>query len=415
MAASLNTYFTERRNQFQKKTLQRLFRQNPFRSLVDTNPFDLSEGRQPTVRTLTHELPTSYPASLTEVQVSTGTGNPYCAPSTTTIKRGEDQRTFKLYSTSFSTDVVCLSDLKRAEQAADAAAGFERALKEYISVWWGDWYRLQNIAMVNQKISLTSANDITLTESSAVDFTEIPALPTQELQWSHLEEIYWELARTGIAEENAVGVDGKGRPILPLVASNATIKRLFSDDKVRESVKYFDPKSNLAQLGYSGAVNGFLPIVDLFPIRFGKNSATNPTGSAIVGGISSVADLTLANTIYPTVNANATVGRKYTKNANYRSGARGGLAQFEVATILAKNVYEAQYEPVSPTAFAGMTFNPKTDYLGEFSWINQPTFLGDNDRGNLGYYLADIRIAAKPLFPDQGMTILSKVADSSTS
>jgi hypothetical protein len=140
----ISNYFVERRNQFHKTVYQKLFRSNPFKTLVPMSAFDLSEGRQPTVRTLTHELPTSYPTSLTEIAVSTGTGNANCNPSTTVIKRGEIQRTFKLYGTSFSTDTVCLSDLKRAVDAAEAVAGFERALSEYISVWWSDWYRLRH-------------------------------------------------------------------------------------------------------------------------------------------------------------------------------------------------------------------------------------------------------------------------------
>ena len=103
-------------------------------------------------------------------------------------------------------------------------------------------------------------------------------------------------------------------------------------------------------------------------------------------------------------------GRKHVENTKYLSTARGGRAQYEVATILPTGVYETHYEPVDPTAFSGMSFKPQ-DYVGEFKWINNPTFEGDNDRGNLGYYLADIRAAAKPKFPDLGYSILSKVTN----
>ena len=125
MSLDLNNYFVERRNQFHKTVYQKLFRSNPFRTLVPMSAFDLSEGRTPTVRTLTHELPSAYPTSLTEVALSTGTGNPSCNPDSTLIQRGEIQRTFKLYGTSFKTDTVCLSDLKRAVDAAETVAGFE--------------------------------------------------------------------------------------------------------------------------------------------------------------------------------------------------------------------------------------------------------------------------------------------------
>jgi hypothetical protein len=115
--------------------------------------------------------------------------------------------------------------------------------------------------------------------------------------------------------------------------------------------------------------------------------------------------------IYPTVNADATSGRKYTPNAAYGvNGVAGGLAEYEVATILGRSVWEAKYEAVDPTQFAGMKFDP-TNYIGEFQWINNRTFGGDNDRGNLGYYLADIRAAAKPIFPELGYSIITKASD----
>lgn len=396
--ADINNYFVERRNQFHKTVYQKLWRSNPFRTLVPMSAFDLSEGRTPTVRTLTHELPTAYPSSMSEVTISDGVGNTECAPTATTIKRGEIQRTFKLFQTSFNTDVVCVSDLKRAVDAAQTVAGFERALSEYINVWWGDWYRIQNIAQVDNKAVTRTSGSLIVASSSAADFTGIGAsLPNDYLGWDHLKQIYWQLCRNGLADELAVGRDGKGRPVLPLHAGPGTIARLFTDSTIKDSVKFFEPAKNLELLGYDGAVNGFLPVVDLFPIRFGKS-----------GGIASAADLTLANAIYPTSNTAATVGRKYVANAAYNlNGVNGGLAEYEVATVLGRQVWEAKFETTDPTQFSGMKFDPM-NYIGEFSWINQRTFQGDNDRGNLGYYLADIRCGAKPIFPELGYSIITK-------
>lgn len=398
--ADINNYFVERRNQFHKTVYQKLFRSNPFRTLVPMSAFDLTEGRTPTVRTLTHELPTAYPSSLTEITVSNGTGNANCQPTSTTIKRGEIQRTFKLYGTSFNTDTVCLSDLKRAVDAAETVAGFERALTEYISVWWGDWYRLQNISMVDNKAVTRASGVLNVTSSTAADFTGVSNLPNEYLTWDHLKQIYWQLCRNGLADELAVGRDGKGRPVLPLHAGPGVISRLFTNSDTKDSVKFFDPAKNLEILGYDGAVNGFLPVVDLFPIRFGKT-----------GGIAAAADLTLANTVYPTKNVAATAGQKYVANEKYNlNGVNSGIAEYEVATVLGRQVWEAKYEPVDPTQFSGMKFDPM-NYIGEFQWINNRTFNGDNDRGNLGYYLADIRAAAKPIFPELGYTILTKATD----
>jgi hypothetical protein len=406
---ALDSYFVERRNQFQKSTLQKLVRGNPFRSLVPMSAFDLSEGRTPTVRTLTHELPTAYPTAMEEVVVSDNSGVTMCQPTATTIKRGEVHRTFKLYQASFDTDTVCLSDLKRAEQMANAAAAFERALNEYLQVWWSDWYRIQNIAMAGNKVATLATDGLNVVESTKSDFTDLGAVPTTDLGWGHLRKIYWQLVRNGAADELAIGRDSKGRPILPLCAGPAILAALWKDDThVKEQVKFFDSAQNLKVLGYDGAIDGFLPVVDLFPIRFGKGTAADQSDN-----ITLVSELVAANMIYPTVNAAATSGRKHSPNAAYEVGVAGSAtprAKFEVVTILGKSVYEAKYEAVDPSSFSGMNFKPQ-NYVGEFRWVNNPTFRGTNDRQNLGYYLADVRCGAKPLFPELGYSIVTKARD----
>jgi hypothetical protein len=406
---NLDSYFVERRNQFLKSTLQKLVRGNPFRNLVPMSAFDLTEGREPTVRTLTHELPTAYPTALEEVVVSDNSGVTMCQPTATTIKRGEVQRTFKLYQASFDTDTVCLSDLKRAEQMANAAAGFERALNEYLQVWWSDWYRIQNIAMAGNKASTLAAGALNVVESTKADFSDLTTFPTTDLSWDHLRKIYWRLCRNGAADELAIGRDSKGRPILPLCAGPAILGALWKDDThVKEQVKFFDSAQNLKVLGYDGAIDGFLPVVDLFPIRFGKGTAADQSDN-----IAAVADLVAANMVYPTVNSAATNGRKHGPNVKYDVAVVGTAAPralCEVVTILGKNVYEAKYEAVDPSSFSGMNFKPQ-NYVGEFKWINNPTFRGTNDRQNQGYYLADVRVGAKPLFPELGYSIITKARD----
>ncbi len=402
---SVNNYFVERRNQFHSSVYQKIWRGNALRSLVNSSAFDLGEGTSPTVRTLTHELPTAYPTSLTAVGISDGSGNAQCNPSTTTIKRGENHRTFSLYSAGFRTDTVCLSDLKRAVDAANTVAGFERALKEYLSVWWADWYRVQNIAQVDNKASTLASNALETVVSTNANHAGLATLPTANLNWEHLKQIYWQLCRDGLADELAVGRDSKGRPILPLVAGPGIISALWANDvDVREQVKYFDSVKNLQTLGYDGAINGFVPVVDLFPIRYGKGTAADQSDN-----ITAVAHLVAANMIYPTANANATVGRKNSANAAYDiavAGTAAKRAKYEVATILGREVYEAKFEAMNPSSFSGFNFKP-TNYVGEFDWINNKTFEGENDLGNQGYYRADVRVGAKPIYPEFGYSILT--------
>jgi hypothetical protein len=404
--ANIDSYFVERINQFHKNVYQKVLRANPYQSVVPMSAFDLNEGRTPTVRTLTHELPTSYPTAMTKVQVSNGTGDPYCDPAATTVKRGEIQRTFDLYQAAFDTDTLCVSDMKRAEQAAAAVAGWEKGLTEYLKVFWSDYARVKNVSMVDNKATTDSATSLSSVINQDADFTGVGAIPTQHLNWDHLNQLYWELVRTA-GEEAAIGSTSDGKLVFPLFAGPGIIKRLFKDDDVRQEVRYFDPKSNLKILGYNGSINGFMPVVDIYALRFGDVADVDGEGD----GVDAVSELTVANLIYPHVNDNATVGRKHSFNSQFRTVARGGIAQYEVATVLGPQVYENKFEAINPSTFSKAGFSQPSSYIGEFDWINNKTFRGDNDRGNHGYYRADVRVASKPIYPENGWSILTLATD----
>ena len=403
--ANQDSYFVDRIDQFHKNIYQKVLRANPYQSVIPMSQFDLSEGTTPIVRTMTHELPTAYPTAMAEVTVSNGTGDPACNPTATTVKRGEIHRTFKLYSAAFDTDTLCVSDMKRAEQAAKAVSAWERGLAEYLKVFWSDYARIKNVSMVDNK-AITGAALVTSTNQDD-DFTGVSALPTEAIEWKHLKQLYWELARTA-GEEAAIGTTSDGKLVFPLFASPGIIDRLFKSDDVKQEVRYFDPKSNLKALGYDGAVNGFMPVVDLYALRFGD--VADVDGQA--DGIDDVSELTVANLIYPHFNADATAGRKHAFNPFFRSTARGGKAQYEVVTVLGPQVYENQFEAINPSTFSKAGFGQPSSYIGEFEWINNKTFKGDNDRGNHGYYRADVRVASKPIYPENGWSILTLAQDS---
>ena len=402
---NVNTYFQERVNQFHKNIYGKVLRANPYQAVIPMSAFDLSEGRTPVVRTMTHELPTGYPTALTKVQVSTGTGDPYCAPTATVIKRGEVQRSFDLYQTAFRTDTVCVSDLKRAEMAASAVKAQERGLTEHTTVFWGDYARVKNVEMVDNKAYTNHATDLNSVVNQDADFTGITALPTSALGWSHMRQLYWQLARE--SPESAIGTTSDGKLVFPIFAGPGILNSLFTDTEVKQEVRYFDPKSNLAVLGYGGSVNGFMPVIDLYALRFGDVANVDTQSD----GVDAVSELTVANLIYPTVNSNATVGRKHGFNPQFKTVSRGGLAQYEVVTVLGPQVYENKFESVSPGSFSKAEFNQPKNYIGEFQWINNKTFEGDNDLGNKGYYRSDIRVASKPIYPENGWSILTLAVD----
>lgn len=397
----LNNFFSAVRDQFAEIIPQKISRGNIFRQLIPQGEWNHELGMAPTAVTYTHELPTGYPTDMVTVALSNGTGDAACNPDSTEIVRGEMHRTYQLSRASFKTPMVCVEDIKRSHQAAKAAAAQEQSLVKFINVWWSDWYRLKNIAMSDNKVSVTGASTLEIVESTKGDFTDLTTLPAAELNWTHLDQLYTRLLHSEIADDVAIGY-ANGAPVIPLVLSAELKRKLFRDDEdKREQIKYIDANTNLAALGTTHAINGFAPVVDLYAMRFGKT-----------GGIESTADLTLANAIYPTKNVAASKGKRSVNNELYNpNGVNGGLAEFEVVQILPKNVWRALVDRPNPTTFGGMKFNAQ-NYVGAFKWVNNPD-MTTNVRGNMGFYLADVAVAAEPHRTEFGYTILSKVVGAS--
>lgn len=433
----LQNYFRTRPNQYMKDTLQRLYRANPMRALIDHSEYDGSDGPNPTIIEDTHELPESYPKKVSshtdgldnlgmeaiprtqhpanyegEDSADTDDPNPLLKgapensvtspsdvaagtslgstgyPDAHEIRRGQLERTFEIRQISFNTSDIALDDIKTAHRAAQVAAAWGRGLTEFTRVFMSDFLRVQNVGMITNKYIPTGATAGTLEEDDYTeDFSNVTLNPTPaQLEWWHLEELYWDLVARGVADEMAVG-QANGQPILPLVISPKVKNYLWRDEATNaETFKWHDPQSRLAQLGYPKAIKGFIPIVDVFPIRM-ADAAACAAGTFT----------------YPTQNVTTSFGYKHKPRAAWKS------ANIEVATILPREVYSCKYEPSSPTAFDDVEFDPQ-NYVGEFRFINNKTYKGHNDRGNCGYFLADIRVGAMPKYPDLGVTIAHDIS-----
>ena len=95
---------------------------------------------------------------------------------------------------------------------------------------------------------------------------------------------------------------------------------------------------------------------------------------------------------------------------NYKTVANGGLAMYEVVSVLCRDIYEVRPRPTGTTQYGMQGFNP-INYVGDVQWINNPTFGGVNDQGNKGYYRMDFQMAAKPVRPEIGYAILTLAID----
>lgn len=465
----LTKLFLTLRDQFTKKQYDHYWQTNPFAGLIPKSMFDNKEGLNPTVINLRHTLPTSYPTDLNALALSNGTGSS-CEVTATEVNSGQDTRNYGLKVDAWESPVVCLTDLEFSYQAKEVIRNVEEGLTQYAIRRMADWYRIHNISMVDNKwiqdgagsikqfensnenydsilvarasvlpsqsgasstevildSSASSSDDAyngreihiinettgAIIESKSITdyvgssktatvstaFTTTPAsgnkfrvmttdLPTNELDWGSLKYGYDELERRG-ANSFAVG-KALGEDIYPLCVGPEIMRKLFaSDTDLRETVKYWDPVQNFTSRGINHSVNGFVPNKDSFPIRLDA----------------------AGQFIYPSINIAATEGTKNAPNPAYKpTTASGGSAVYEVATILPREIYECHCRVIDTTRYHKAGFDA-INYTAEIDWINNRTFKGSNDQGNKGYFRADWQLAAKPIRPEMGVSLLYKIS-----
>lgn len=381
----INNYFAGRKDQIEKRIYQRTWRTNPFVTLFKREEFSMEDGRIPEVLTNTFELPTAYPFALPNQALAAGAGNPATVDATI-IKSGNKKRTYQLEVAAFESEPIDLHTVQNMFQGVEQVKNKEKGLSQFVTVWMGDWYRVHNIGMLNTKLSTNSANGFASKSDALYNFSTL-ALPTQHFSWTHADLIYDMLVRLG-AGEYAIG-NAQGTPVFAIVCGPGYKRDLFqNNEEVRETINYSDAKLNLLARGVTQAVNGFAPNVDDFPVRFAADGTT---------------------AIYPTINQATTTGQESVPNPNYRTVAQGGLAVYEVITILCRDIYTVKPRPVGPTSFGDAKFNP-VDYSGQVRWINNPD-MATNKLGNIGFYRADVQMAAKPEYPELGVSVLTLARD----
>lgn len=390
--SAVNNLFAQEVNQYQEPIYNWVWRTNPYISLFSRKEFVPTEGLIPKVVTTTSELPTAYPTGLSNLALSDGTADA-CDIPPTTILDGYIERNYQLEVTAFNTRVLCLTDLQFDWQVSQMIGNFQQNLGQYATVFWSDWYRIKNLCSINAHVGTLAAGAFVEDDTSDCDFSTLIAAggtPTAELSWDHLNQFYDAMIRNG-AGLSAVGMS-EGQPLFSLACGPGYKRALYQDDtKVRDTVNWGDAFQNFTARGINTSINGFIPNVDEFPLRYKADKTT---------------------LIYPTVNVAATKGRKNIPNPQYKTVANGGLAVYEVVWVLCRDIYEVRPRPVGPTTFNMAAFDP-INYVGDIQWINNKTFGGTNDQGNKGYYRMDVQAAAKPVRPELGYSILTLAKDAS--
>jgi hypothetical protein len=387
---NINNLLALKKNQWDRELYQLNFQNNPYESLAPKAMFNLEDGLTPQVITNSYELPETYmsPANMTALAISSGTGNG-CDTTETVVKSGYTDRSYSLYKWQVQSEVLCLSDIQFDFNPAKQIANKVEGLKQYNLHWWRSYYQAAFIGMSDNKISTTSAAGFTSYTNTNYTFAGV-APATNEFAWAHANQIYDQLAGTG-GEQHAVGM-ADGQPIYSMNLGPGYKRKLWQvDEGVRNTVDWMsagkDWSPNFRARGINKAVYGFIPNLDLWPIRYDNSMVYIP----------------------PFLNTDATKGRKFIPNPAYKTVALGGNAVWEVITITPRMIFEPRVRPVGPTAFSGATFNAR-EYSGEITWINNKD-MGDNRLGDKGFFQLDYQVAAKPIYSNLGFAILTLALD----
>lgn len=390
----VNNLFAQSINQFDRRIYAKFYMDNPYMAMFPRLAYDYAEGKIPRVLTGTYELPTEYPigTAVGSITVNTGTGN-FCSPAPDLVQNGYQERNYQLQTKAFRTNTICLTDLQFDYQAAEQMGIFQEGLTQYSTRWWAMWYEMQNIGMIDTKVTTLANCSLDQEVNQDYDFSDAGlTLPTAQLEWCHLNALYDQLARVG-GEQFAVGMAG-GMPAYSLNVGPGYKRKLWQTDSLtRETVNWGDAFENFTARGINVAINGFIPNVDQYIPRYDGSLRLIP----------------------PFRNVATTKGVKFEVNPAYYTPARhpNGAAVYENFTVTARDIYEVRVAPGGPTQFGNASFNPQ-NYAGEVQWINNRDMC-DNQMGNNGFYRMDIRVAAKPIFPENGFTGLTLAYDGPTS
>jgi len=152
----LSNYIPVAINQYQEPFYNKVIAESRIMNLIPRREFKNSDGLNPVVITTTAELPTSYPTGLANLALSNGSGSGACDISGTLIRHGYTSRTYALEVAAFESLPLCATDLDFGPNGLDGSAqviaNYIKNMQLYLKTFWADWYRIKNIAMINNKL-----------------------------------------------------------------------------------------------------------------------------------------------------------------------------------------------------------------------------------------------------------------------
>jgi len=369
---------------------QEVYRNASYRSVwlnaVPRGQFKTGTGTTQTTFTIENSEPVADIESWTEITntaVSGGSGggaSGSCASTFTDVEVGYTANTYNPESYALSGPIVCKDDLIYDHNVDVFLRAYIEELTKRAQRSWEKRYE-EIYMQFSSKLSVGNESSfVDWTGSGSefvtdIDFSSDGGLSTSALTQQLLDQVAIELIDRGATNPDSNGFInfGEDGPVFPiLIGLEASQQIALNNAELRQDFRDADSGAGgsselMKRLGATRVIKNFRHIPNIRPPRYTFNSTTNKY-----------------QRVDTYTQSNATKGKKSTLNPAYKT------APYEAAIIMNPAVFTSEIVPPVNSA-GGVSWNP-TSYMGEWQ------------------HFAEFKHAARPEFPQYGMTLIFKRA-----
>ncbi len=319
-----------------------------------------------------------------------------CNPDRIFTGWGSTRNTYTKYHRDYQTPVFCFDQLRHIEEAKAQLSAIIEGHKEMPESIISDFLRQLSIAQANvwhsAGSSLTTVTPTFNTDPTKYVFGSDANLPTSKINMGYLDNHIEDLQYAGyfnrmFTPNGTFLMTTDIQTHRDLTVQNPDLVQMYNGADFRKGGQFFEYGLTMKGIG------NWSFKIDPEPLRLQRNGAG------------------ILQRIWPYRNVAATVGKKPQfdtafKNAEYQ--------MYHVYNRAAREVYTGDMEPVNEEMkFVSRNLN------GKWSWKNPDFFRAldpasgtvcdfQNDKKNMGYFLAEFELGTKTVYPEIEMIIFAK-------
>lgn len=302
-----------------------------------------------------------------------GDGGGSCTPPTATIYQATRRLSMELKLAAVQSEKICMEDGRMAYEIVQQGSHILRNLQNNSRFAWANQRRDEFTSICTNKVVLDSSGT---PNASSFGTGTIGTLNREILD-------YWydRLVADGAHQNNGLGTNQYGQPVLPLILSREAQSTLVNNDTTINNIRWSN-SSNDKLLGPRGSfvnLEGFKHMIDIQAPRW---NLTNGVWVRV-----------------PFFVPATSAGEAAVVNPDYYT------AGYEDLFIASNQVVKFAIPDAQLTA-GPLKFAPQ-DYLGNFKWINKYDLQCNVDE-NIGFFRGKLGYGAQPGIPEYGAVIRFK-------